>query len=83
MKQKINKFIDWFESKFNFIVDIIALIGGIFLILFGIFLFVVLVLNVEIQDLNLDIIYLPGVMGFFGIVVLFALRITRHLTKKE
>ncbi len=81
MKEKINRFIDWFESHFNFIIDILALIGGAFCILLGIFVFIMYVFFENPILNNIDIIIIPGVLGFFGIIVLFALRITRKLTK--
>lgn len=82
MKRKINAFIDWFEDKFNFIIDTIALVGGTFMIIFSIVIFILLIINAT-PILNIfEYIILPGVIGFFGILILFALRITRHLTKK-
>jgi len=30
----------------------------------------------------MDYIFIPGIIGFFGVIMLFALRITRSLTKK-
>lgn len=83
MKKAINKFIDWFEEKFDFIIDIIALIGGAFCILLAISVFV-LVLIFDFTALDyIGIILIPGVIGFFGIIILFALRITRSITKKN
>lgn len=83
MKQKINRFIDWFENKFDFIIDIIALIGGAFCILLAIFVFVmVLIFDFTALD-YIGIILIPGAIGFFGIIILFALRITRSITKKQ
>jgi len=82
MKRKINAFIDWFEDKFNFIIDTIALVGGTFMIIFSIVIFILLIIDAT-PILNIfEYIILPGVIGFFGILILFALRITRHLTKK-
>jgi TRAP-type C4-dicarboxylate transport system permease small subunit len=82
MKRKINAFIDWFEDKFNFIIDTIALVGGTFMIIFSIVIFILLIIDATpILDI-FEYIILPGVIGFFGILILFALRITRHLTKK-
>lgn len=82
MKRKINTFIDWFEDKFNFIIDTIALVGGTFMIIFSIVIFILLIIDATpILDI-FEYIILPGVIGFFGILILFALRITRHLTKK-
>lgn len=82
MKQKINNFIDWFEGKFNFIIDLLALIGGAFCILLGVFVFFMYVVfgNPILNDI--DIIIIPGVLGFFGLIILFALRITRKITKE-
>lgn len=82
MKRAINRFIDWFEDKFNFIIDIIALIGGTFLIMFAIFMFVMIVFFQPFLPDFMDYIFIPGVIGFFGVIMLFALRITRSLTKK-
>jgi TRAP-type C4-dicarboxylate transport system permease small subunit len=73
---------DWFEDKFNFIIDTIALVGGTFMIIFSIVIFILLIIDATpILDI-FEYIILPGVIGFFGILILFALRITRHLTKK-
>ncbi|MBN2300209.1 MAG: hypothetical protein JXC31_03370 [Acholeplasmataceae bacterium] len=81
MKNSINKFIDWFESKFNYIIDIVALIGGAFCIFLAIFIFIVILINGTALLENIEAIILPGVIGFFGIIILFALRITRNITK--
>ena len=81
MKKKVNAFIEWFEDKFNFIIDIIALIGATFCILLGIAVFFIGIFKgLDALD-NISIIVIPGVLGFFGIIMLFALRITRHLAK--
>ena len=80
MRNKINNFIDWFESKFNFIIDIIALIGGLFTISFAIIVFISFL--VGRYFVQYEVILVPGFLGFLGIIMLFALRITRHLTKK-
>ena len=82
MKTKVNKMIDWFEEKFNFIIDVLALIGGAFCILFAITMFVILLFDSTDAFVNLEFILIPGLLGFFGIIMLFALRITRHITKK-
>ena len=83
MKKKVNAFIEWFEDKFNFIIDIIALIGATFCILLGIAVFFIGIFKgLDALD-NISIIIIPGVLGFFGIIMLFALRITRHLAKEN
>ena len=82
MKQKINQFIDWFEKKFNFIIDLLALLGGAFCIFLAIFVFVtLLVSDVSVLD-SISIVFIPGIIGLFGIIILFALRITRSITQK-
>ncbi len=83
MKKSINQFIDWFEEKFNFIVDMIALIGGAFCIVLAIFVFIMLLFFDSTLLESIDVIFAPGIIGFFGIIVLFALRITRSLTRKQ
>ena len=81
MKKKISSFIEWFEEKFSFIIDLIALLGATFVILLGVFLFILSLFgNAEFINV-FEIIILPGVLGFFGIIMLFALRITRSLSK--
>ena len=81
MKHRINKLLDWFEAHFNYIIELIAFLGGIFCILFAITMFVILLIDQEtITDAALGIVLLPGLIGFFGVIILFALRITRHLT---
>lgn len=83
MKNRINRFIDWFEDKFDFIIDIIALIGGTFCILLAVFVFVtVLIFDFTALD-YIGIILIPGAIGFFGIIILFALRITRSITNSN
>ena len=83
MKKKVNAFIEWFEDKFNFIIDIIALLGATFCILLGIAVFFIGIFKgLDALD-NISIIIIPGVLGFFGIIMLFALRITRHLAKEN
>lgn len=83
MKKAINKFIDWFEDKFDFIIDIIALIGGAFCILLAIFVFVMVLVSDFASIDFMSIILVPGAIGFFGIIILFALRITRSITKSN
>jgi len=83
MKKTINRFIDWFEDKFDFIIDIIALIGGTFCILLAMFVFVAaLIFGFTALD-YIGIILIPGAIGFFGIIILFALRITRSITRSN
>ncbi len=82
MKKAINRFIDWFEDRFNIIIDILALIGGAFCIFLAIFLFVVMLFSEELIPETISIIFVPGAIGFFGIIILFALRVTRNITKK-
>ncbi|MGD9605010.1 MAG: hypothetical protein AB7V00_02490 [Bacilli bacterium] len=83
MKNKFNRFLDWFESKFNIIIDMLALIGGAFCIFLAIFAFISLLLGLQAVLDGLEVILIPGAIGFFGIIILFALRITRSLTKKQ
>jgi len=83
MKTKLNKLIDWFEDKFNFIIDLVALVGGVFLIILALITFVSLLINNGIILESFDFILIPGFIGFLGVMILFALRITRHLTRKE
>ncbi|MBN2877184.1 MAG: hypothetical protein JXL85_05950 [Bacilli bacterium] len=82
MKKKINKFMDWFETKFNLIIDVVALVGGTFCLLLAIVLFVTLIADTTSVLNALEYIIAPGAIGFFGVMILFALRITRHITKK-
>jgi ABC-type cobalamin transport system permease subunit len=82
MKRFINKFIDWFEDKFNFIIDALALLGGAFCIFLAIFVLVNLIVSDGAWLEGIDVVFIPGLIGFFGIIILFALRITRNLTKK-
>lgn len=84
MKQKINQLLNWFEDKFNFIIELLAFIGGVFCILFAIFVFIMMVFSVNwVSELAFEVIILPGVIGFFGVIILFALRITRFMTQKR
>jgi len=82
LKEKINKLIDWFEKKFNIIIDMLALVGGAFCIFLAIFAFISLLIPDSRMLNNINVIIVPGAIGFFGILILFALRITRHLTRK-
>ncbi len=82
MKRSINRMLDWFEQHFNYMIELLAFLGGLFCILFALFLFVMQLFNANwISETRFEIIILPGVIGFFGVLILFALRITRHLTK--
>jgi len=83
MKQRLNNMIDWFEHKFNFVIDVAALLGGVFLIILALITFVSLILNNGIILESFDFILIPGFIGFLGVMILFALRITRHLTRKD
>jgi len=83
MKKKINRFIDIFENKFSFIIDVTALIGSIFTILLSITMFILLITSGEDVLNGIFIILLPGFLGFSAILMLFALRITRYLTKED
>lgn len=83
MKKKINRFLNWFEDHFNYYIEILAFIGGLFCIVFSVVLFLLLIFDQEIiTDSAIGIVLLPGIIGFFGVMILFALRITRHLTAK-
>lgn len=83
MKKAINRFIDWFEDKFSIIIDILALIGGAFCIFLAIFVFISLLASSSALLDVMEVIVIPGALGFFGIIILFALRITRSITKKQ
>ena len=84
MKNKVNKLLNWFEAHFNFYIELLAFLGGLFCILFAIFLFFVLLIDQSILEVSIfEYIIIPGLLGFFGVLILFALRITRYLTKKE
>jgi hypothetical protein len=83
LKNRINNFIDSFEKRFNYIVDITALIGSIVTILMSITIFILLISNGESVLDGVFIILLPGFLGFSAILMLFALRITRHITKSD
>jgi hypothetical protein len=82
MKEKANNFINWFEEHFNTLIDITALIGSIFTVLLAIFIFVLGIFGLSENLNSVEYILLPGFIGFMAIIMLFALRITRHLTKK-
>ncbi len=82
MRERLNRFIDLFESKFNIIIDITALIGSLFCIFLSIFVFIGSFFSSPNEFFPYEIIILPGVLGFFALIMLFALRITRHLTKE-
>lgn len=82
MKNALNRFIDWFESKFSILIDTLALLGGAFCIFLAIFVFITLLIGSQDILEVLDIVAMPGAIGFFGIIVLFALRITRSIAKK-
>ncbi len=81
MKDLLNRLLDGFEKRFNIIIDIIALIGGTFMMILSITVFILLLIDATPVFDALEYIILPGAIGFFGILILFALRITRHLTK--
>ncbi len=82
MKKKVNSLLNWFETKFNYFIELLAFIGGVFSIFLAVFLFVAILINIDfVNDIPLEAVFLPGIIGFFGVIILFALRITRHLTK--
>ena len=83
LKTEINWFVDWFDRKFNYIIDITALIGSVITIFMSIIIFVLLIFNGESILDGVYIILLPGFLGFSAIIMLFALRITRHITKNS
>lgn len=84
MKKRINAILDWFEDHFNFLIELLAFIGGIFCILFALFIFVMMIFQFDwFTELSFEYIILPGAIGFFGVVILFALRITRHMTSQN
>jgi len=82
MKRSLNRFIDWFEAKFSIFIDTLALLGGAFCIFLAIYVFVSLLIGSDSMLDILETVMIPGAIGFFGIIILFALRITRSLTKK-
>jgi hypothetical protein len=83
MKKRINQLLNWFEEKFNFVIELLAFLGGVFCILFALFVFAMMVFRVEwVSELAFEVIILPGAIGFFGVIILFALRITRYMTQK-
>ena len=82
MKNGINRLLNWFEKKFNYLIELLAFIGGVFCILFSVLIFIVSIFDITwLSEAKFEIIILPGVIGFFGVIILFALRITRYLTK--
>lgn len=81
MKSKFDSLIDSFEKRFSIIIDLTALLGSIIIILLSITIFILLIFNGESILDGLYIILLPGFLGFSAIIMLFALRITRHITK--
>ena len=84
MKKRINTLLDWFEGHFNYLIELLAFLGGLFCLFLAIFLFVVLLFDVTIvTESRIEMVFIPGIIGFFGVIILFALRITRHLTDEE
>ena len=84
MKKGINKILDWFEEHFNYLIELLAFMGGVFCILFALFVFVMMLFQVNwMTELSFEVIILPGAIGFFGVVILFALRITRYMTNQN
>ncbi len=82
MKQQIARLLDWFEDHFNYFIELIAFIGGVFCIVFSIFIFIALVFFPPfLQNSDMSYVFIPGIIGFLGVIILLALRITRHLTK--
>ena len=78
MKKKFNQIIDWFEEHFNSVI-----VGATFMILFSLVLFVMLLIDSNSLAGAIEVVIPPGAIGFFGILMLFALRITRHITKNN
>ena len=84
MKERIHKVLDWFEEHFNYYIELIAFLGGVFCVFFAVFLFVILLLGQQdIFESSMNVVAIPGIIGFFGVIILFALRITRHLTEEK
>lgn len=84
MKSKINQLLNWFENHFNFLIELLAFIGGLFCIILALFIFVVLMFDATwLNERSIEVIFIPGVIGFFGVMILFALRITRYMTNKS
>ena len=83
MKKRITDFIDWFESKFNFLIEFFALIGGIFCVVFAIVIFFLIIFVGEDSLNGIFIVLLPGIIGFLGVMVLIALRVVRFITKQD
>jgi hypothetical protein len=83
MKKKINQLLNWFEERFNYLIELLAFIGGLFCIVLAIFIFIMLIFDANwMNERSIEVIFIPGVIGFFGVIILFALRITRYMTKK-
>ncbi len=82
MKRRITAFIDWFEERFSFLIELLALIGGIASIILSLFVFVVMVFFPN-WELPLEYVFLPGLLGFLGVAILIALRLARHFTKDQ
>ena len=83
MKKKINQLLNWFEEHFNYLIELLACIGGLFCIGLAIFVFIMLIFDVNwLSERSIEVIFIPGFIGFFGVIILFALRITRYMTKK-
>jgi len=84
MKKKINQMLNWFEDHFNFLIELLAFIGGLFCILLAVFIFIMLIFDgAWLNERSIEVIFIPGVIGFFGVIILFALRITRFMTNKS
>ncbi|MDY0295109.1 MAG: hypothetical protein RBQ71_04805 [Acholeplasmataceae bacterium] len=84
MKIKINQLLNWFEDHFNFLIELLAFIGGLFCIGLALFIFVMLMFDATwLNERSIEVIFLPGIIGFFGVMILFALRITRYMTNKS
>ncbi len=83
MKKRINQLLNWFEEHFNYLIEMLAFIGGLFCIVLAIFIFIMLIFDANwMNERSIEVIFIPGVIGFFGVIILFALRITRYMTKK-
>lgn len=82
MKDLINNWIDAFEDKFNHIIDLVALVGSLVAIASSVFIFFAILLDGQIPFL-FELIIPPGVIGFFSILMLFALRLVRRIARKD
>jgi hypothetical protein len=83
MKSKVNRVLSWFEKNFNFYIEALAFLGGLFCLVFALALFVIMLVDIEfLENSPIIVILLPGFIGFFGVMILFALRITRFLTRE-